>query len=61
MPIRAGEILGAMLMTEHNLCFYQRLMDDLRHAIVEKRLGKFANEFRAVYTSERPDKMLGRE
>ena len=24
--VRAGEILGAMLMTEHNLCFYQQLM-----------------------------------
>ena len=24
--VRSGEILGAMLMTEHNLWFYQRLM-----------------------------------
>ena len=31
--VRAGEILGAMLMTEHNLFFYQALMADLRAAI----------------------------
>ena len=31
--VRSGEILGAMLMTEHNLWFYQRLMQGLRDAI----------------------------
>ncbi len=47
--IRAGEILGAMLMTEHNLSFYQALMGDLRAAIGEGRLTSFANDFRAAY------------
>ncbi|MCZ4341176.1 tRNA guanosine(34) transglycosylase Tgt [Sphingomonadaceae bacterium G21617-S1] len=47
--IRAGEILGAMLMTEHNLSFYQTLMTDLRSAIGEGRLTAFANDFRAGY------------
>ncbi|KKC26388.1 tRNA guanosine(34) transglycosylase Tgt [Sphingomonas sp. SRS2] len=47
--IRAGEILGAMLMTEHNLSFYQALMADLRAAIGEGRLTSFANDFRAAY------------
>jgi queuine tRNA-ribosyltransferase len=47
--IRAGEILGAMLMTEHNLSFYQALMADLRSAIEEERLTGFANEFRTLY------------
>ncbi|ATE64979.1 tRNA guanosine(34) transglycosylase Tgt [Rhizorhabdus dicambivorans] len=47
--IRAGEILGAMLMTEHNLSFYQALMADLRAAIGEGRLTAFAAEFRAKY------------
>ena len=47
--VRAGEILGAMLMTEHNLYFYQQLMAGLRGAISERRLGAFANEFRARY------------
>lgn len=43
--VRSGEILGAMLMTQHNLWFYQRLMDDLRHAIAQTRLGAFAKAF----------------
>ncbi|WP_326525122.1 tRNA guanosine(34) transglycosylase Tgt [Sphingomonas sp.] len=47
--VRAGEILGAMLMTEHNLAFYQALMADLRAAIAERRLSAFANGFRAEY------------
>lgn len=47
--VRAGEILGAMLMTEHNLWFYQNLMADLRTAIEEQRLTAFANDFRAKY------------
>src|SRR6201991_5168029 len=49
--VRAGEILGAMLMTEHNLWFYQQLMADLRAAIGEGRLGVFANDFRTRYYS----------
>jgi queuine tRNA-ribosyltransferase len=49
--IKAGEILGAMLMTEHNLNFYQALMADLRDAIAQNRLALFAQEFRALYAS----------
>lgn len=47
--VRAGEILGAMLMTEHNLYFYQALMADLRAAISQARLQPFAAAFRARY------------
>ena len=47
--VRSGEILGAMLMTEHNIWFYQALMADLRAAIGEGRLPAFANDFRASY------------
>src|SRR5262249_45672964 len=47
--IRAGEILGAMLMTEHNLAFYQRLMAGLRHAIERGELAGFAAAFRERY------------
>jgi queuine tRNA-ribosyltransferase len=50
--IRAGEILGAMLMTEHNLSFYQQLMAALRSAIAEQRLAAFATEFRRRYLRE---------
>jgi queuine tRNA-ribosyltransferase len=47
--IKSGEILGAMLMTEHNLWFYQQLMAGLRAAISEGRLATFAADFRARY------------
>ncbi len=47
--VRSGEILGAMLMTEHNLFFYQALMADLRAAIAEGRLAAFASDFRSAY------------
>ena len=47
--VRAGEILGAMLMTEHNLWFYQRLMQAMRSAIGEGRFTSFASDFRRDY------------
>jgi len=47
--VKAGEILGAMLMTEHNLWFYQRLMAGLRCAIRDGQLASFAAEFRTRY------------
>ena len=47
--VRSGEILGAMLMTEHNLWFYQRLMQGLRGAIAETRLTAFAADFLSRY------------
>jgi queuine tRNA-ribosyltransferase len=43
--VRSGEILGAMLMTEHNLSFYQRLMQGLRQAISDGRFAAYAAEF----------------
>ncbi|MGB7654049.1 MAG: tRNA guanosine(34) transglycosylase Tgt [Novosphingobium sp.] len=47
--IKAGEILGAMLLTEHNLTFYQRLMAGMREAIGEGRFAAFAADFRVRY------------
>jgi queuine tRNA-ribosyltransferase len=47
--IKSGEMLGAMLMTEHNLWFYQQLMAELREAISEGRLTAFAGDFRVRY------------
>lgn len=49
--VRAGEILGAMLMTEHNIWFYETLMADLRLAISETRLAQFARDFREGYAA----------
>ena len=43
--VRSGEILGAMLMTEHNLSFYQRLMQGMRNAIREGRFAAHATAF----------------
>jgi queuine tRNA-ribosyltransferase len=51
--VRSGEILGAMLMTEHNIAFYEALMADLRAAIAEGRLASFAGTFRARYDAKR--------
>jgi queuine tRNA-ribosyltransferase len=47
--VRSGEILGAMLMTQHNLAFYQQLMERLRQAIGAGQLARFAAGFRARY------------
>ncbi len=42
---RAEEVLGLMLLTRHNLYYYQNLMKNLREAIEEKRLQAFASAF----------------
>jgi queuine tRNA-ribosyltransferase len=47
--VRAGEMLGAMLMTQHNLHFYQSLMAEMRNAISESRFAAFAQRFREGY------------
>jgi len=50
--VKSGEILGAMLMTQHNLWFYQRMMRGLREAIAGQRLQAHASEFLARYRSK---------
>ena len=47
--VKSGEILGAMLMTQHNLWFYQRLMQGLRDAIAGQKLQSFAASFFTRY------------
>ena len=42
---RAEEMLGPMLLTWHNLHFYQKLMRDLRAAVKEKNLESFVASF----------------
>jgi queuine tRNA-ribosyltransferase len=49
----AGETLGEMLMTLHNLHFYQRLMEEMRRAIEEDRFAAWATAFRARYLGGR--------
>jgi len=53
--VKSGEILGAMLMTQHNLWFYQRLMQELREAITRQRLEAFASAFLGRYRASRGD------
>lgn len=45
--VKANEILGARLLTYHNVWFYQRLMVDIRAAIADGRFAGWAAEFRA--------------
>lgn len=46
---KSGEILGAMLLTEHNLTFYQQLMAAMRAAIAAGQFAAFAAQFRRDY------------
>jgi queuine tRNA-ribosyltransferase len=46
---KSGEILGAMLLTEHNLTFYQQLMAGMREAIAGGRFAGWAADFRRDY------------
>jgi len=41
---RAGEMLGAVLLTEHNLRYYADLMAGMRRAVAERRFDAFAAE-----------------
>jgi queuine tRNA-ribosyltransferase len=49
--VKSGEMLGAILMTEHNLWFYQQVMAGLRDAISTGVLGAWADAFRARYAA----------
>jgi queuine tRNA-ribosyltransferase len=44
---RSGEIIASMLLTWHNLHYYQELMQGLRDAIAEGRLAAFVAAFHA--------------
>ncbi len=46
--VRAGEMIAGMLLTWHNLHYYQQLMQGLRDAIAAGTLGRFAEEFHAT-------------
>jgi queuine tRNA-ribosyltransferase len=51
--VKAGEIIAAMLLTWHNLQFYQDLMAGLRDAIARGALDSFTARFRARYGAEK--------
>ena len=43
--MKAKEILGTMLLSAHNLTYYQQLMAGLRSAIADGKLEEFAADF----------------
>lgn len=43
--VKSNEILGSMLLTEHNIFYYQDLMQEIREAIEQKRFTQFAQDF----------------
>jgi queuine tRNA-ribosyltransferase len=47
--VRSSEMLGAMLMTQHNLHYYQMLMAGMRNAIALGKFAAFAADFRRDY------------
>jgi queuine tRNA-ribosyltransferase len=51
--VKSGEIIAAMLLTWHNLTFYQNLMAALRSAIWEGSLERFARAFARNYLCSR--------
>jgi queuine tRNA-ribosyltransferase len=54
--VKANEIIASMLITWHNLTYYQDLMADLRTAISAGRLQAFAADFmRQRDNSEAPE------
>ena len=42
---KSNEILASMLLTEHNIFYYQDLMKDIRNAIENKKFEEFAKNF----------------
>ncbi len=56
--VKAGEIIASMLLTWHNLTFYQDVMAGLRAAIADGTLGGFAQKFLSRYSAQEEDEKL---
>jgi queuine tRNA-ribosyltransferase len=52
--VKAKEILGSMLLTQHNLHHYQTLMAGIRDAIAAGRFAAFAENFHRTQTAPTP-------
>lgn len=50
--VKANEMLGAMLISEHNIFYYQDLMKDIRSAIEAGNFEEFARNFLQKNTAE---------
>ena len=49
---RAEEMLGPMLLTAHNITYYQQLMGGMRQAIIDGRLAEHASMVRAGWAAQ---------
>src|SRR6267154_1134295 len=45
--VKSGETLGAMLLSEINIAYYQRLMNDIRDAVLQGTFARFYERTRA--------------
>ena len=50
--VRSGETLGAMLLSEINIAYYQRLMHDIRAAIAAGSFESFRDQTRAGWARD---------
>jgi len=50
--VKANEIIAAMLLTWHNLTYYQDLMQSLRAAIAEGRLAAVVDDIARIYARQ---------
>jgi queuine tRNA-ribosyltransferase len=57
----AGEMLGPVLASVHNMRFYQRLMSDLRRAIFEGRFDEFLRSDSRCLLGPRESELTGNE
>ncbi len=57
---KCGEILGARLLTIHNLHYYQKLMKNLRDAIAAGRLSRVVADLESAYEESTRDEVAHR-
>jgi queuine tRNA-ribosyltransferase len=49
--VKSGETLGAMLLSEINIAYYQQLMQDIRQAILQRSFGDLRERVRAGWAN----------
>jgi queuine tRNA-ribosyltransferase len=57
----AGEMLGPILLSIHNLTYYQRLMRGAREAIEEDRYAQYVAEKKSGWSNEPADSQGGKD
>ncbi len=57
---KAGEILSSVLITLHNLSYYQNLMGQMRTAIEQGNFLELQNQIESIYTHKKPEESCPR-